>query len=133
MIPTYWLPLLPCLAMGKVLVTRVQTFCRVVKISSYIQIFSVCKCCMLPNCITSLHVGSVNLKQMYKLGANFCPLKCVQIRVKSCFYQFKILSPNFYFFHFSIATCITLFFLANSHFGFAYTPTLGTLCHKLKI
>ncbi len=113
MISTYLLLLLPCFAMGKVLVTRVQTLCRMVKISTYIQIFPICKCCMLPNCITNLHVGSVNLKQMYKLGAYFCPLKCVQIRVTSCLCQFKILLPNFYFFHFSIATYITLFFFGK--------------------
>jgi hypothetical protein len=132
-IPTYWLLLLPCVPMGKVLVSRVQTLCEVVKINSYIQIFPICKCCMLPNCITNLHVGSVNLKQMYKLRAYFCSLKCVQIKVTSCLCQFKILSPNFYVFHFSIATYITLFFSANSHLGFAYTPTLGNLCYKLKI
>ncbi len=38
---------------------------KVVKISSYIQIFPIYKRCMLPNCITNLHVGSVKLKQMY--------------------------------------------------------------------
>lgn len=65
MIPTYWLLLLPCVAIGKVLVTRVQTLCGVVKISSYIQIFPIYKRCMLPNCVTNLHVGSVKLKQMY--------------------------------------------------------------------
>ncbi len=132
-IPTYWLLLLPCVPMGKVLVTRVQTLCGVVKINSYIQIFPICKCCMLPNCVTNLHVGNVNLKQMYKLGAYFFPLKCAQIIVTSRLCQFKILSPNFYVFHFSITTYITLIFSANNHLGFAYTPTLGTLCYKLKI
>ncbi len=95
MIPTYWLLLLPCVAMGKVLVTRVQTFCGVIKSSSYIQIFPICKCCMLPNCITNLQVGSVNLKQMCKLGAYFCPLKCEQNKSHKLPLQFKILSLHF--------------------------------------
>ncbi len=64
-------------AMGKVLVIKVQIPTSWLKLVVIFDFFPTCKCCMLLNCIANLHVGTLKLEQMYKLGAYFYPLKCV--------------------------------------------------------
>ncbi len=108
----------------KILWSRFKSSFKVFWISSYIKILDpIYKCCILPNCITYLHIGNLKLKHLYKLGACFFPLTCVSESHKVPLPIQKSL-PNCHFYACSLAKCITLFFWASSYMGIASTHAL---------
>lgn len=118
-------------AMGKVLMTKVQMPHKVFSIRNQQFVCSTWKCHKQTNCITNLYVGSLEIEHLYMLGNCLCTLRCAS-RSHKLFFAFQTLHQ--------ILTSIVAFYPHTSHYFFGnqlyqhYAHTCPCyLCYKLKV